>query len=379
MSTTRTVQRWAARISLGLLAIVVAFGGYVYLTLGGGEPYPDVGGAPTSKIEVFAEMELPVGNVTASPQGRVFFDLHPFAGPHRFTDATVFEWVDGEPVPYPDLQTQPELVGALGMTADLHDRLWVVAPAGLEDRPSRLWCFDLRTNTLLFREDLPESAGMFPQDLRVTPDGNTVILADTGAFSLADPAIVVFDVQTRRVRRVLENHPSVVAQPWQLQLDDGPYTLAYGLVTFAVGVDGLAVSDDGQWLYYAAMSHDGLFRVPISVLRDDSADVAAAVERVGTKPLSDGIEIDPEGNVFVTDVEHGGLVRIDPRGQLQTIARSDEVVWADGVTRLPDGTLLFTDSRIPAYIDPLLRPPSRAALDDAAPHRIYAVASHSTR
>lgn len=33
--------------------------------------------------------------------------------------------------------------------------------------------------------------------------------------------------------------------------------------------------------------------------------------------------------------------------------------------------MLFTDSRIPAYIDPLTRAPTLARLTNAAPHRIY--------
>ncbi len=372
--TTRTT--WMRRGLFALAVVAVMLGGaaaWLYATLGGGEPYPDVGGPPKTQARVFAEASLPVGNVTASPQGRVFFNLHPFGGPERFTDATVFEWVDGEARPYPDLASQAGFVGVLGMTADRQGRLWMVAPAGLEDRPSRLLCFDLSTDTLLFDHALPAEAGMFPQDLRVTPDGRTVVLADTGAFNLADPALVVFDVQTRATRRVLEGHPSVAAQRWRMQTAAGPYTLAYGLVTFAVGVDGVAISHDGAWLYYATMSHDSLYRVPVDVLREAGADVAAAIERVGTKPLSDGIEIDADGRVFVTDVEHGGLVEVRPDGTLRTLTRDSGVVWADGVTRLPDGTVLFTDSRIPSYIDPLLRPPSRAAVEAAGPHRIYAV------
>lgn len=46
----------------------------------------------------------------------------------------------------------------------------------------------------------------------------------------------------------------------------------------------------------------------------------------------------------------------------------DEVVWADGIALLPDGSALLTDSAIPSYLDPLLRPP---ALDDLARGRPY--------
>jgi len=346
----------------------------IRLTLGGGRPYPDVSTSPrlpATDLEVLAELPLPAGNVAASGGGRIFFDLHPFAEPWRFTDAFLFEWVDGRARPYPDAQTQADLKGALGLTVDALDRLWVVIPAGLEDRPTRLLAFDLSTDALVFDHEF--DAGTFLQDLRVSPDGGTVYLADTGAFFLAPPALVVFDVEHRTARRVLEGHPAVEPQDWVIQTREGPYRLGWGLLTFSVGVDGLSLDPEGRWLYLASMSHDTLVRVPTASLRDPALTaeaLAAAVEPVGSKPLSDGIQTDPYGRVLVTDVEHGGVAMVTPDGTLQTVIRSEDVVWADGIALGPEGSVLLTDSRIPAYIDPLLRPPSRAQLEAAGPHRI---------
>lgn len=363
----------------GLVAAVVVLLVVIRLTLGGGEPYPDVSTAPrlpADRLEVLVELPLPPGNVASSASGRIFFNTHPFTQPERFADGFVFELVDGRPRPYPNAELQPRLRGVLGMTVDRLDRLWLVAPPGLEDRPTRLMAFDLTTNALVFEHALGEEAGMFSQDLRVSPDGNTVYMADTGAFFLSSPAIVVLDVQTKQARRSLSGHPSIEPQAWQIRTKDGPYALAFGLVNFSVGVDGLAISHDGQWLYYATMSHDTLYRVPTEALRDPARSpqaVAAAIEAVGRKPLSDGIEIDAAGQVYITDVENGGLAVMSPQGELQTLVKDASIVWADGVTLAPDGTVLLTDSQIPAYIDPLLRPPTRERIDRAAPHRIYRV------
>ena len=377
-----TTSRWKKRVLWGLgglAAAVVLLLVVIRATLGGGEPYPDVSTAPrlpADRLEVLVELPLPPGNVASSASGRIFFNTHPFTQPERFATGFVFELVDGQPRPYPDAELQPRLRGVLGMTVDRLDRLWLVSPPGLEDRPTSLLAFDLATNTLVFEHELGEEAGMFSQDLRVSPDGNTVYMADTGAFFLSSPAIVVLDVQTKAARRLLSGHPSIEPQDWQIRTKDGPYALAWGLVNFSVGVDGLAVSHDGQWLYYATMSHDTLYRVPTEALRDPSrpADaLAAAVEEVGRKPLSDGIEIDAAGQVYVTDVEHGGLAVMSPQGVLQTLVRDASITWADGIALEPDGSVLFTDSQIPAYIDPLLRPPAKDRIDRAAPHRIYRV------
>ncbi len=376
MTMSRWTRRalWAIGSLVGLMAVLLVT---VRIMLGGGEPYPGVSTTPrlgADALEVLVELELPPGNITSSRTGRIFFNTHPFTEPQRFTDRFVFELVDGVPQAYPSEEFQPRMQGVLGMTVDSLDRLWLVAPAGLEDRPNRLMAFDLATDELLFEQELDEGAGMFLQDLRVSPDGNTVYLADTGAFFLASPAVVVFDVPSRGARRVLEGHPSVEPQDWEIRTLDGPYKLAWGLVNFSVGVDGLTVSHDGKWLYYATMSHDGLYRVPTELLRDASVSPqvrAAAVERVGTKPLSDGIEIDAHGRVYITDVENGGVAVMGPDGQLQTLVSSDAIVWADGINLTFDGHVLFTDSEIPAYIDPLLRPPAEQRLHRAAPHRIY--------
>lgn len=362
-------------ITLVLIVLLVV----VRLTLGGGEPYPNVSTPPRvphERVDVLVELDWPAGNVTSSASGRIFFNLHPFAEPWRFTDGYVFELVDGKPRPFPDQAFQERLKGVLGMTVDAQDRLWLVAPAGLEDRPTRLFGFDLASNRLLVDHAIDKSVGMFLQDLRVSIDGKTIYLADTGAFFLADPAIVVFDIEKRSARRVLQGHPSVEPQNWEIRTRHGPYKLAWGLVTFAAGVDGLAVSRDGKWLYYATMNHDQLFRIETRHLADASQSskaLASHVQAVGTKPLSDGIEIDDDNNVFITDVENGGLAVLSADGKLSTVTADASVVWSDAVNIMRDGSLLFTDSRIPAYIDPLLRPPARKKLEQAGPHRIFRV------
>ena len=55
----------------------------------------------------------------------------------------------------------------------------------------------------------------------------------------------------------------------------------------------------------------------------------------------------------------GGVVEADPPGP-------DRRVHC-----VADGSVLFTDSEIPAYIDPLLQPPAKEQLHRASPHRIY--------
>jgi sugar lactone lactonase YvrE len=373
----RRTRRILGRTALALAAVLTLVLLIVKLRYGGGEPYPDVSSAPLvaeGDMRVLVELDLPPGNVTASRDGRVFFNTHPFTQSHRFTDVYLFELRDGAPQPYPDAASQVDLRFVFGMTVDAQDRLWLTSPATLDRERTRIQAFDLKTNRRVVDHELAPGVGRFAQDLRVSPDGRTLFLADTGAFRFTRASILVVDVATWAVRQVLGGDPRTQPQDWVMRTKEGPYRIGYGLLTFQVGVDGIALSKDGAWLYFATMSHDTLYRARTADLLDAAlppADLAARVEEVGKKPLSDGIEIAPDGSVLVTDVENGGVARIDREGHLSTLVRDPRIVWADGVTVTPDGDVLFTDSSIPGYIDPLLLPPAIEKLRAGKPYRIY--------
>ncbi|HVE83822.1 MAG TPA: L-dopachrome tautomerase-related protein, partial [Myxococcales bacterium] len=139
-------------------------------------------------------------------------------------------------------------------------------------------------------------------------------------------------------------------QDWIIRTPAKEMTFAGGAVALKAGIDGLVLSSDDAWLYYAAMTHDTLYRVRTADLRDpglDGAALAKRVEKVGRKPLSDGLGIDANGDVLVTDVEHGGVVRVSAGGALTTLLATPKVRWADGVVYGPDGWLYLADSDIP--------------------------------
>ena len=360
-------------IGLGaLLGLIVLLLIIVRLTIGGGEDYEDLSTEALfseNQLEVVATMDMPLGNPAVSADGRIFFNLHPLAEPEG---DTVFEWINGQAVPYPDAEFQTNFRSVLGMYIDNQNRLWTLDNSSLNQGSSRLLAFDLESNEVVHDHTFGKGFD-FLNDLQVSPDGETIFFSDPGLFFLNPPAIVVYDIASGETRRLLENHDSVIAQKWNVQADGKPLWLVPGLLPFRLGIDGIALSKDGQWLYYGGITHDTLFRIRTADLLDQSLTddaLAERIEPVGQKPLSDGFSADIENNIYITDVEHQGIARMAPNGQLQTLIRDERVRWADGISFGPDGLVYFTDSAIP-YIFGSLPTASQASIKANAPYHLF--------
>jgi sugar lactone lactonase YvrE len=361
------------RIALWItLILVTGLAITVRLRYGGGKPYPDVTGLPIlsgDELETVLSYSEPIGNVAVSDDGRGFFTVHPESRPEG---AKLLEFRDGAAWPYPSEALQDELFQTpLGVVVDRQHRLWIIDHGQHGFDTPRLVAIDLLTDEVVHDHCFNASAapgGSFLQDLQVSPDGRTVFIADV-SFWRKDPAIIVHDVRTATDRRVLEDHPSVSAQNWIIKTPAKKMTFFGGLAAMKPGIDGIAVTPDGQWLAYGAMSHDTLYRVPTAVLLDRSlADsvIASRVEALGRKPLSDGLSADLEGGVWITDVEHGAVLRMAPDGTLQTWVETPRIRWADALSFGPDGWLYLADSAIP---DQVMRSKSHIAAQ--APYYIF--------
>lgn len=364
-------MQFLVRLVIALVVIVVVAVLGLRLWFGDGGSYKDLTTQPAigePGLETVLEHGSPIGAVAVSAAGRIFFATHPDIpadGPR------VFEWRDGEAQPFPAAATQANLLDTpAGLVVDRFERLWIVDPArhGL-GRP-RIVAIDLGTGLVTHEHVFPREVaprGSFLHDLEVDPAGRMVFIADTSVWRRT-PAVVVYDSLTRESRRRLEGHTSVRAQDWVPATKVRELRYLAGLVPYKPGLHGLALDPTGRWLYLAAMANDTLYRVEAAVLADPAVgdgELAAAVEPAGVKPLSDGLVADLAGNVFVTDVEHGAVLRLDPAGQLQTLVRSPRIRWADSLSFGPGGWLYLSDS---ALAETLLQTPG--TVDDRAPYRV---------
>ena len=341
---------------LVLLAITLTAAIVLRVRYGGGDPYPDLTTSPLigdAQLEEVLSYAEPIGNVAVNREGRIFFTVHPESRPQG---NKLLEWVAGAAVPYPSGTVQPHLFDTvLGLVIDERDWLWTIDHGSHGLGTARLLAFDLSSGNIVhdykFR---PEAApvGSLLQDLRVTADGFKVFIADASVWR-KKPAIIVYDVATRNARRVLESHPSVSAQNYLVRNKMRDMSYLAGLVNFKAGVDGIALDANDEWLYFAAINHGGLFRVPVRDLTDEtmpSSQLAERVERFSDKPLSDGLAAASNGNIYVTDIEHGAVIAVDQEQTLNTVIRSSRVRWADGLSLGPYGWVYLADSALPVVI-----------------------------
>lgn len=358
----------AFSVSAFLLVLVVI----IRLRYGGGRGYPDLTTTPLvgeSQLEQVVSFPEPIGNVAVSSDGRLFFTVHPEARPEG---PKLYEWVNGAAVAYPDESSQDALFDTpLGIVVDRQRRLWTIDHGGHGFGSVRLLAFDLDSSDVVHDHVFHRSVaprGSFLQDLQVDPSGETIYIADV-SFWRGSPALVVYDVQSQRGRRTLQDHPSVVPQDYIIQTPFKRMVFFGGLAALKPGVDGIAIDAAGEWLYYGAMTHDGLYRIPARDLRGHSLGpsvLAQRVERFSVKPLSDGLSTDLEGNVYITDVEHGAVMRVGEGRPLETLILSPRVRWADALSFGPDGWLYLADSAIPEI---MLR--SREHIRQAGPYFVF--------
>jgi sugar lactone lactonase YvrE len=108
-----------------------------------------------------------------------------------------------------------------------------------------------------------------------------------------------------------------------------------------IGSDGIAISHDGQHLYYCPLASRRLYRVRTDALLDERAgdeEVARTVEDLGDRGFaSDGLETDDRGRIYLADYEHNAILRRGADGQYETLVHDPRVLWPDTLSLAAEG------------------------------------------
>jgi sugar lactone lactonase YvrE len=306
-----------------------------------------------------------LAGVTISKTGRIFVNFPRWIDEPTPSVAEVA--ADGSLVPYPNEtiniwdgaagdSARERLVCVQSVDVDDEDALWILDPAspnfaGVVAGGPKLIKVSLETNQV---------ERIYPVDEQGAPRMaylNDVRFADGHAF-ISDSglgAIVVIDLASGKVRRLLDDHPSTKAEPDCVPVIGGrPFRLADG-TTPQVHIDGIAIDPTRQWVYYKPLIGRTLYRVPIRALLDgclSAAAVSSQVERVAVTEPTDGLEFDAQGNLYMTSLEWGAIRVLRPDGRIEVFARATDMLWPDSIALSHDGDLLVSASQfhlMPAF------------------------------
>lgn len=392
-------------------AAVVALAG-VFSACGGGGGDDDKRGQ--GSLEVYAELQQSgIAAITQMQNGQLIIGYHPFYLTPTSVQVATLNADRKSSTPYPlpgsgflqscrnpDGSFLPPVNGrydfcidwVLGFHADANGILWILDSAKSTDRadpvhprPAALHAkyvgWDTRSNTLHKVIDLDSVT--IPQsqhnDFAIDLKHGVLIAADeaigensNGVGDLA--ALVVTDIATGTSRRLLQGTAPVMpnGDPIRWVAQAGQQAAAWGL---RVGVDGITLDKNQEWLYFAPLNGYEMYRVRMTDLLDTAlspAQLSAKVEFYANKPYNGGLTIDANNNLYLTEVgKHRiGIIPADTREYREYVSHPN-MIWPDGVTYISDGFMYSGAAQlIQTGAFQSNATPSGTA-NNAAPYRIY--------
>ena len=169
--------------------------------------------------------------------------------------------------------------------------------------------------------------------------------------------IVIVDLGNGESWRHLENIPEVRPEPGLLYFvwGEAVYSLPMGpdepISRPSFGADGIALSADGETLYWSSVGGRELYSVPTARLLDRSQTselmATQAVVSYGQKGISDGLETDSNGLIYVGDIENNAINIFYPNnGTVGVFVRDPRIGWPDSLAVGTDGYLYFTVNQL---------------------------------
>ena len=361
-------------------------------------------GPPLEVVATFPG-PMPTG-VTVSRDHRVFVNFPRWGDDVPFTvaelihgkavafpDASINDWpgrASSDPAHYSDqAQNKSHFVSVQSVVVDPANHLWVLdtgSPLLKNAVPGgpKLVAIDLATNKVIKRILLPTAiAGpnSYLNDIRFDlrfgakpgPDGIHGIAYITDSSEKGPTGFIIVDLATGEAWRKLDDTTAVKPEPGFLMFAFGhplyktepgqPANLAKPSV-FAN--DSLAISADGQYVFFCPVSSTKLYAVPTAALRDRTLSPAATASKVillTGKESSDGLESDAAGNLYSTAPASGSILKISPSASVQPtsvagfaasptgvmvtpLVHDPRLLWPDTLSLSDDGYLYITANQL---------------------------------
>ena len=354
----------------GVLLILVVATSSIYIKYGGGSvDFPNRSSSPAqdwSSVELVANLDTPPGNIAVSEQGRIFLSQHPEARP----EVKIIELVNGVPLAFPNTEAQSQWHTPLGVRIDQQQRLWVLDAGEHGFKSVTLIAYDLTSNKQVHYFEFPSNImglGSHANDLQVSQDGKIIYIADASILS-TNPGIIIYNVEKQLARRVLSSHHSVIGDKYTPQVQGRVMSIG-GIFDIRPGVDSIALDRQNQWLYFAPITEEVMYRISTKALLNQTLsdfELSEQIEVCGEKTMSDGITIDHQGRLYLSDLENSAIVRMNQQGKLTTLLKDLNLRWPDGFSFGADGWLYITCSSLQDVIGR-----SSSNIKEKGPYQVY--------
>ncbi|QNI72896.1 L-dopachrome tautomerase-related protein [Synechococcus sp. NOUM97013] len=321
-------------------------------------------------LETVAEIHgaMPTG-IAVSTSGRIFINYPRWGDDVQFT---VAEIVDGKPLAFPNtiwnqqgsISTQSRrIVSAQSVVIDpsgIH--LWIVDTGSLRPHPisyggPKLIQVSLENNKVL-RTILIEPEALTPEtylnDVRFLFNSNTASYAFISDSS-PDGGIIVVNLVTGESWRRLSGTSFTRSDPSFVPVVEAEVLMirepGESAKRFNVGSDGIAVSADGETVFFRSLTSRHLYSVPTEALINRTIQEEnlkkMVVDHGQVAGASDGLEADSSGGIFLTDYEHNAIHRFTGSiSTLKTLMYSPQAIWPDSLALADDGYLYFTANQL---------------------------------
>jgi len=313
-------------------------------------------------LSLVAEFDHQVTGVAVTQDNRRFVNFPRWTDDAPISVAEILR--DGTLKPYPDetwnswrnarandLPVSNHFVCVQSIVADGRGNLWVLDPGApgnekiLPDAP-KLVQIDLASNEVTRIFHFPESValqGTYLNDIRFSPDGKTGYITDSGTRG----AIIVVDLVGGTSFRALDGTPSTqVEKTVKVEIDGKPLVRPDGRQPM-FAADGIAISSDGETLYYQALTGKTLYSIETRLLRPEVDEIArrGSVKTVAQTHVADGLWMSKAGTLYLTSPGDYSITRLSG-SSVETVLTDKRLRWPDTFSEGPDGTMYVTASHI---------------------------------
>ncbi len=305
--------------------------------------------------EVYHNNDFQLTGISVSKTGRLFINFPRWSA--EYLNAVVEVMPDGSAKPFPDenwnrWDLKPEsaskhLVCVQSVVVDDTDALWILDPAApmlmsIVPGGPKLVKVDLKSNkvtrVILIGPGVAKT-NTYLNDVRIDTKRGFAYITDSGLGG-----IIVVDLSTGKSHRALDGDPSVMPDKSVKIVIDGKPVLGPTGETPAFHSDAIALSPDGEYLYYQPIAATTLYRAKTDALRDPNGKPVA--EKFAKTFPVDGIWMDSQQNIYLSNLQGNGVSRLTPDRKIQTLVTDQRLQWPDTFSEGPDGSIYITASHI---------------------------------